>query len=108
VLIGPHAHVNGAEIGDEALVATGDLRLFPARVGAGAEVSIQRVLHVNSVLPTAAALPIGWIAVGDSAQMFPPKAHDEISGDPAHPRLAGTVRGRRTAQRSDRAAPMSP
>src|SRR5919107_3191306 len=37
VLVGPHAHVNGATIGDEVFVATG-VSMFPgSSVGAGAE-----------------------------------------------------------------------
>jgi gamma-carbonic anhydrase len=93
VLIGPHAHVNGAEIGDEAFVATG-ASLFPgSRLGAGAEIRINGVLHVNSVLPDGAELPIGWIAVGDPAQMFPPKAHDEIWAIQRTLDFAGTVAG---------------
>ena len=73
VLVGPHAHVNGAEIGDEAFIATG-ASLFPgSRLGAGAEIRINGVLHVNSSLPAGAGVPIGWIAVGDPAQMFPPR-----------------------------------
>src|SRR4051812_12150340 len=40
VMVGPHAHVNGATVEDEAFVATG-AALFPgAVVGAGAEVRI--------------------------------------------------------------------
>ena len=78
VLIGPHAHVNGAEVGDEAFVATG-ASLFPgSRLGARGELRINGVLHVNSVLPDGAEVPIGWVAVGDPATMFPPGAHDEI------------------------------
>lgn len=93
VLIGPHAHVNGAEIGDEAFVATG-ASLFPgSRLGAGAEIRINGVLHVNSSLPAGAELPIGWIAVGDPAQMFPPKAHDEIWAVQRTLDFAGTVTG---------------
>jgi carbonic anhydrase/acetyltransferase-like protein (isoleucine patch superfamily) len=93
VLIGPHAHVNGAEIGDEAFVATG-ASLFPgSRLGAGAEIRINGVLHVNSVLADGAELPIGWIAVGDPAQMFPPKAHDEIWAIQRTLDFAGTVAG---------------
>jgi carbonic anhydrase/acetyltransferase-like protein (isoleucine patch superfamily) len=93
VLIGPHAHVNGAEVGDEAFIATG-ASLFPgARVGKGAEVRINGVLHVNSVLPDGAELPIGWIGVGDPAQMFPPKAHDEIWETQRTLDFAGTVTG---------------
>ena len=93
VLIGPHAHVNGAEIGDEAFVATG-ASLFPgSRLGAGAEIRINGVLHVNSSLPDGAELPIGWIAVGDPARMFPPKAHDEIWAIQRTLDFAGTVAG---------------
>ena len=93
VLVGPHAHVNGAEVGDEAFVATG-ASLFPgSRVGAGAEVRINAVLHVNSALPDGAELPIGWVAVGDPAQMFPPKAHDEIWAVQRTLDFAGTVTG---------------
>ena len=78
MLIGPHAHVNGATIEDEVFVATG-AALFPgATAGAGAELRIHSVLHVNSRLPAGAVLPIGWIAVGDPARMFPPDRHDEI------------------------------
>jgi carbonic anhydrase/acetyltransferase-like protein (isoleucine patch superfamily) len=93
VLIGPHAHVNGAEIGDEAFVATG-ASLFPgARMGARAEIRINGVLHVNSSLPAGAELPIGWVAVGDPAQMFPPGAHDEIWAVQRTLDFAGTVTG---------------
>jgi carbonic anhydrase/acetyltransferase-like protein (isoleucine patch superfamily) len=78
VLIGPHAHVNGATIEDEVFVATG-AALFPgATAGAGAELRVHSVLHVNSRLPAGAVLPIGWVAVGDPARMFPPDRHDEI------------------------------
>jgi gamma-carbonic anhydrase len=93
VLIGPHAHVNGADVADEAFIATG-ASLFPgSRVGAGAEVRINAVLHVNSTLPDGAELPIGWIGVGDPASMFPPKAHDEIWEIQRTLDFAGTVTG---------------
>src|SRR3954453_5487803 len=50
VLIGPHAHVNGAVIENEVFVATG-ASLFPGAVaGAGSELRINSVLHVNSRL----------------------------------------------------------
>jgi carbonic anhydrase/acetyltransferase-like protein (isoleucine patch superfamily) len=78
VLIGPHAHLNGCEVGDETFVATG-ASIFPgARVGARSELRIGAVLQVNSVLPEEATVPIGWIAVGDPAEAFPPASHDEI------------------------------
>jgi carbonic anhydrase/acetyltransferase-like protein (isoleucine patch superfamily) len=93
VLVGPHAHVNGAEVGDEAFIATG-ASVFPgSRVGAGAEVRINAVLHVNSRLPDGAEVPISWVAVGDPAQMFPPKSHDEIWAIQRTLDFAGTVTG---------------
>ena len=50
MLVGPHAHVNGARVGDGAFLATGSA-LFPGCViGAGSEVRIHGVVHVNSVL----------------------------------------------------------
>ncbi|WP_406635265.1 gamma carbonic anhydrase family protein [Amycolatopsis sp. WGS_07] len=78
VLVGPHAHVNGAVVEDEAFVATG-AALFPGSVaGAGAELRINSVLHVNSRLEPGAVLPIGWIAAGDPAALFSPDRHEEL------------------------------
>lgn len=77
-LIGPHAHVNGATVGETAFLATGT-SVFPgAQVGAGAEVRINAVVHVNSRLPAGQVVPIGWVAVGDPAQVFAPGQHDAI------------------------------
>ena len=78
VLVGPHAHLNGCQIGDEVFVATGASAFPGARVGAGTELRINSVVHVNSALGTGQTLPIGWVAVGNPAQMFPPDRHDEI------------------------------
>lgn len=78
VLIGPHAHVNGAVIEDEAFVATG-ASLFPGSVvGKGSELRINSVLHVNSRLAPGTTVPIGWIAAGDPAELFSPDRHDEL------------------------------
>jgi carbonic anhydrase/acetyltransferase-like protein (isoleucine patch superfamily) len=77
-LIGPHAHVNGCRIGQSAFVATG-ASIFPgARMGARSALRIGAVLHVNSSLPEGDFVPIGWVAVGDPAEKFPPERHDEI------------------------------
>jgi carbonic anhydrase/acetyltransferase-like protein (isoleucine patch superfamily) len=98
VLIGPHAHVNGAQVGDEAFVATGAC-LFPgSRLGARAELRINAVLHVNSVLPEGAEVPIGWVAVGDPAEIFAPGAHDDIWEIQRTLDFAGTVTGLAPAQ----------
>jgi carbonic anhydrase/acetyltransferase-like protein (isoleucine patch superfamily) len=78
VLVGPHAHLNGCEIGDRVFVATG-ASVFPgARVGEDTELRINAVVHVNTVVGNGQTLPIGWVAVGNPAQSFPPDRHEEI------------------------------
>ena len=93
VLIGPHAHVNGAEIAREVFIATG-ASLFPgSSVGAGSELRINSVLQVNSRLGEGESVPIGWVAVGDPAQMFSPDRHDEIWAIQRELDFGGTVYG---------------
>lgn len=78
VLIGPHAHVNGTVIGRESFIATGASTFPGSIVEAGSEVRINAVLQVDSRLAAGSVLPIGWVAVGDPASMFPANSHDEI------------------------------
>jgi gamma-carbonic anhydrase len=93
VLIGPHAHVNGATIEDEVFVATG-ASLFPGAVaGARSELRIHSVLHVNSTLPPDTVVPIGWIAAGRPAQLFSPDRHDELWSVQQELDFPGTVYG---------------
>jgi gamma-carbonic anhydrase len=93
VLVGPHAHVNGATVEDEVFIATG-AALFPGSVaGAGAELRINSVLQVNSRLESGAVLPIGWIAVGDPAQLFSPDRHEELWQIQRELDFPGTVYG---------------
>jgi carbonic anhydrase/acetyltransferase-like protein (isoleucine patch superfamily) len=78
VLVGPHAHVNGSEVGSGAFIATG-AALFPgSRLGRNAEVRINGVVHVNTVLGDEALVPIGWVAVGNPAKIIASEGHDEI------------------------------
>jgi len=93
VMIGPHAHVNGATIADEVFIATG-ASLFPgSSVETGSELRINSVLQVNSRIGPGESLPIGWVAVGDPAQMFPPERHDEIWAIQRELDFGGTVYG---------------
>jgi carbonic anhydrase/acetyltransferase-like protein (isoleucine patch superfamily) len=93
VLVGPHAHLNGATVGAGAFLATG-AALFPgSRVGAGAEVRINGIVHVNSALAEGATVPIGWIAVGDPAEILPPGRHDDIWAIQEGLDFPGTVYG---------------
>jgi gamma-carbonic anhydrase len=78
VLVGPHAHLNGTEVADGCFLATG-CALFPgSRLGPGAEVRIHGVVQVNTVLGLDAVVPIGWVAVGNPAQVFAPGDHERI------------------------------
>ena len=93
VLIGPHAHVNGAVIASEVFIATG-ASLFPgSSVGRGSELRINSVLQVNSRLGEEESVPIGWVAVGDPAEMFSPDRHDEIWAIQRELDFSGTVYG---------------
>lgn len=93
VLIGPHAHVNGATVEPEVFIATG-ASLFPGAVaGTRSELRINSVLHVNSTLPPDTVLPIGWIAVGDPARLFSPDQHERLWEMQRHLDFPGTVYG---------------
>jgi carbonic anhydrase/acetyltransferase-like protein (isoleucine patch superfamily) len=93
VLIGPHAHVNGATIEDEVFIATG-AALFPGSVaGTKSELRINSVLHVNSRLAPETIIPIGWIAAGNPAQLFAPDQHDQLWQVQSELDFPGTVYG---------------
>ena len=93
VLVGPHAHVNGAHVETGCFLATG-VALFPGCVvGTGSEVRVRGVVHVNTALAPGTVVPIGWVAVGDPAQVFPPARHDEIWAVQEGLDFPGTVYG---------------
>lgn len=93
VLVGPHAHVNGSTVEDEVFVATG-VSLFPGSViGAGAEVRVNGVVQVNTRIAPGQVVPIGWVAVGDPAQILPPDRHEEIWAIQRELDFPGTVYG---------------
>ncbi len=77
-LIGPHAHLVGCTVEDCVFVATGAAIFHGAHLGYGSEVRIHRVVHLRTRPPAHAAMPIGWIAVGDPAQIWPPDQHVAI------------------------------
>jgi len=49
-----------------------------SRLGREVEVRINGVVHVNTALDDGALVPIGWVAVGDPAQVLAPSDHEEI------------------------------
>jgi len=78
VLIGPRAYLSGCSVEDCAFIATGAAIFNGAVIGARAEVRVNGTVHVNSHLAADATVPIGWIAVGRPARLFPPSAHEEL------------------------------
>lgn len=78
VLVGPRAYLSGCNIGANVFVATGAAVFNGANLGDGSEVRINGTVHLRTVLPAGATVPIGWIAVGDPAEILPPERHDEI------------------------------
>ncbi len=77
-LVGPMASISGATIGDEVFLATGTRVFNGARIGERCEVRINAVVHLRSALPAESVVPIGWVAVGDPAQILPPEQHEAI------------------------------
>jgi carbonic anhydrase/acetyltransferase-like protein (isoleucine patch superfamily) len=77
-LIGPNAHVTGCTIEDEVFIATGAAIFHSAHLGKGSEVRIHGVVHLKSHLAAGETVPIGWVAVGDPAQVLPPDDHERI------------------------------
>lgn len=78
VMIGPHTHLTGCTIGDEVFIATGASVFNGATLHKWSEVRINGVVHIDTLLEEDTTVPIGWIAVGNPARIFPPDRHDEI------------------------------
>lgn len=78
VLVGPRAHLTGCAVEENCFIATGASIFNGARIGANSEVRINGVVHLRTVLGPGTTVPIGWVAVGDPADLFPPDRHDDI------------------------------
>lgn len=77
-LIGPRASLSGARVDDEVFLATGSTVFNGAHIEARCEVRINATVHLRTRLPAETTVPIGWIAVGDPAEILPPQAHEQI------------------------------
>src|SRR5262249_62098583 len=79
VLVGPHAHLSGCTVDDNVFIATGASIFNGARLGARSVVRINGVVHILTTLLPDAVVPIGWVALGDPAEILPPTEHERIS-----------------------------
>jgi gamma-carbonic anhydrase len=78
VLVGPHAHLSGCVVEGESRIATGAVVFNGARLGQGAAVEFHAIVGVNTVVPAGVAVPMGWFAGGDPAELVPPGDWDRI------------------------------
>lgn len=78
VLVGPRAYLTGCAIEDDVFLATGCTVFNGARVGRGSEVRINGIVHLRTLLPPGATVPIGWVAIGNPAKILSPDQHEEI------------------------------
>jgi carbonic anhydrase/acetyltransferase-like protein (isoleucine patch superfamily) len=78
VLVGPRAYLTGCTVENKAFLATGATVFNGARIGTGSEVRINAVVHLKTVLPADTVVPIGWVAVGDPAEILSPGEHEQI------------------------------
>ena len=78
ILVGPRAYLSGCTIEDDVFLATGSTVFNGARIGRRAEIRVNGIVHIATVVGEDAVVPLGWIAVGDPARILPPEKHDEI------------------------------
>jgi len=97
VLVGPRAYLTGCTIEDCVFLATGATVFNGARIGQRAEVRINGVVHIKTVVPADATVPIGWVAVGDPARILPPNDHEAIWAIQEGLDFPGTVFGLKRA-----------
>jgi carbonic anhydrase/acetyltransferase-like protein (isoleucine patch superfamily) len=80
VIVGPQAHLTGCVVEGDSRIATGAVVFNGARIGMGAEVEFHAVVHLNTVIPPGTAVPMGWFAGGDPAELVPPDDWARIQG----------------------------
>ena len=78
VLVGPHSHLTGCGISDEVFIATGAKVFNGAHVGRASSVALGAVVHIGCIVPPLTRIPIGWVAVGEPARIYPPNEVEEI------------------------------
>jgi carbonic anhydrase/acetyltransferase-like protein (isoleucine patch superfamily) len=78
VLAGPHCYLTGCTVDDEVFIATGAMVFNGARMGRASSVALGGAVHIGCVVPPETRIPIGWVAVGDPARLFPPGQASDI------------------------------
>ena len=78
VLAGPGAQLTGCGIADEVFIAADAMVLPGAHLGRAASVTAGAVVHLGAIVAPAARIPVGWVAAGDPARLYPPGQAEPI------------------------------
>ena len=105
ILVGPRAYLTGCRVEENVFLATGASIFNGAHIGLRSEVRINGVVHVNTRLRPDTTVPIGWIAVGDPAQILPPNEHEKIWAIQETLDFPGTVFGLERASEGETIMP---
>jgi len=83
VLVGPHAYLTGCTVGARSFIATGAMVFNGASLGEATVVALGGKVHIDTDLPPGARVPIGYIAFGRPARIYPPEqapiVHEELN-----------------------------
>jgi carbonic anhydrase/acetyltransferase-like protein (isoleucine patch superfamily) len=77
-IVGPHAYVVGASIGNGCFVASGAKVFNGAILEEGCGVALGAIVHVKSRLHAGTSVPMEHIAAGDPATIYPPQKAPEV------------------------------
>lgn len=77
-IVGPHAYVVGATIGDGCFVASGAKIFNGATLESGCGVALGAIVHVKSRLAAGSTVPMLHVAYGDPATIAQPEKTAEI------------------------------
>jgi carbonic anhydrase/acetyltransferase-like protein (isoleucine patch superfamily) len=72
-LIGPNAYLCGCKLDRNCFIATGAVIFNGSQLGAATTVAIGAKVHFNTTIGANSIVPMGFIAFGDPAKIYPPQ-----------------------------------
>src|SRR5205823_6642427 len=78
VLVGPHAYLSGCQVDSRCFVATGAMVFNGAQLGDSCVVALGGKVHVDTELAAGTRVPIGYLAFGRPATIYPPDRAPEL------------------------------
>lgn len=77
-LIYAHTLLVGCQTGDRCMIAAHASVFHGAILEDEVEVRANALVHTITKVSTGTTVPVGWVAVGNPAQIFPPNEHEQI------------------------------